>query len=287
MPPTRILLARHGETDWNRLGRWQGQADPPLNDDGRRQAAALAEKLAGDGIAAIYSSDLRRASETAEAIGARLGLEVVLDRGLREIDVGSWSGLTRDEVEAQFPEGFARWRGGEIGHDGETSEELTERVVETVERIAAAHEGQTVVVVTHGGSIRALAPPRSRRPGRGALELRHGLDGPRRGRALGSSGLTSGAGQRVGLRFLSRPRTWRLNDPPGSGSSFRTSSRHAAGTIHARGNRTSTARTASHTTLFQSKRQSVSRRRPPTTVPSRLGAVRAIASVSVMVIGAT
>jgi len=156
MPPTRILLARHGETDWNRLGRWQGQADPPLNDDGRRQAAALAQKLAGDGIAAIYSSDLRRASETAVAIGARLGLEVVLDRGLREIDVGSWSGLTRDEVEAQFPEGFARWQGGEIGHDGETSEELTERVVETVQRIAAAHEGRTVVVVTHGGSIRAL-----------------------------------------------------------------------------------------------------------------------------------
>src|SRR5688572_10410020 len=114
MPPTRILVARHGETDWNRLGSWQGQADPPLNDDGRRQAAALAEKLAGDRIAAVYSSDLRRASETAEALGTRLGVEVVLDRGLREIDVGSWSGLTRDEVETRFPEGFARWRGGEI-----------------------------------------------------------------------------------------------------------------------------------------------------------------------------
>jgi probable phosphoglycerate mutase len=154
--PTRVLLVRHGQSEWNAEGRWQGQADPPLTEDGRRQAAALAEKLAEEGIAAIYSSDLRRASATAEAIGARLGLEVVLDRGLREIDVGSWSGLTRAEVEARFPEGFARWRGGEIGHDGETSEELTERVVETVERIAAAHEGQTVVIVTHGGSIRAL-----------------------------------------------------------------------------------------------------------------------------------
>ena len=89
-------------------------------------------------------------------IGARLGLDVILDRGLREIDVGAWSGLTRADVEARFPEGFARWRRGEIGHDGETSEELTERVVQTVERIAAAHEGQTVVIVTHGGSIRAL-----------------------------------------------------------------------------------------------------------------------------------
>ena len=156
MAATRILLARHGETDWNRIGRWQGQADPPLNDDGQAQAAELAEQLVGDGIAAIYSSDLRRASETADVIGARLGLEVVLDRGLREIDVGSWSGLTRAEVEERFPEGFARWQGGEIGHDGETSEELTERVVATVERIAAAHEGETVLVVTHGGAIRAL-----------------------------------------------------------------------------------------------------------------------------------
>jgi probable phosphoglycerate mutase len=156
MPPTRILLARHGETDWNRLGRWQGQADPPLNEDGRRQAAALAEQLVGDGIAAIYSSDLRRASETADAIGARLGLEAVLDRGLREMDVGSWSGLTHAEIEERFPEGFARWRRGQIGHDGETNEEHTERVVAAVERIAATHESQTVVVVTHGGSIRAL-----------------------------------------------------------------------------------------------------------------------------------
>ena len=118
-------------------------------------------------------------------------LEVVLDRGLREIDVGSWSGLTRAEVEERFPEGFARWRGGEIGHDGETSEELTERVVETVERIAATHEGQTVVIVTHGGSIRALRRHAAGDPGEVlsncdtvSMELVEGV-------LVGSSGLTA------------------------------------------------------------------------------------------------
>ena len=119
---TRILLARHGETDWNRIGRWQGHADPPLNEAGREQAAALAERLAGDGIAAIYSSDLRRASATARTVGKQLGLAVVEDPALREIDVGSWSGLTRAEVAERFPEGFARWLEGEIGHDGEARE---------------------------------------------------------------------------------------------------------------------------------------------------------------------
>ena len=153
---TRILLARHGETDWNRIGRWQGHADPPLNEAGRSQAAELAQRLAGDGIAAVYSSDLKRASETARVVAARLGLDVVEDAGLREIDVGSWSGLTRAEVEQRFPEGYARWLGGEIGHDGETREQLTARVVDAVERIAATHPDGTVLVVTHGGSIRAL-----------------------------------------------------------------------------------------------------------------------------------
>jgi broad specificity phosphatase PhoE len=153
---TRLLLARHGVTDWNRVGRWQGHADEPLNDEGRRQAAELAEQLADDGISAIYTSDLRRASETARIVARRLDLPVLEDAGLREIDVGSWSGLTRDEVRERFPDGFERWLGGEIGHDGETREQLTERVVSAVERIAARHDRETVLVVTHGGAIRAL-----------------------------------------------------------------------------------------------------------------------------------
>ena len=156
MTPTRLLLARHGETDWNRVGRWQGHADPPLNERGRRQAAELADRLAGDGIAAVYSSDLARADQTARVVADRLGLDVVQDPGLREIDVGSWSGLTRAEVEQRFPVGYARWLGGEIGHDGETREQLASRVIDAARTIAGRHEGETVLLVTHGGVIRAL-----------------------------------------------------------------------------------------------------------------------------------
>ena len=165
MPTTRILLARHGETEWNRLGRWQGHADPPLNDTGREQAEALAGELAGDGVTAVYSSDLRRASETARIVGDRLALPVTAIPALREIDVGSWSGLTRDEVRERFPDGFARWLAGEIGHDGETREELTARVVPAVESIAEAHPGELVLVVTHGGAIRALRRHAAGEPG--------------------------------------------------------------------------------------------------------------------------
>jgi len=85
-----------------------------------------------------------------------LGLPVVEDAALREIDVGSWSGLTRAEVSDRFPDGFARWQAGEIGHDGETREQLAARVVPAVERIAHVHPGATVLVVTHGGVVRTL-----------------------------------------------------------------------------------------------------------------------------------
>jgi broad specificity phosphatase PhoE len=89
---TTLLLVRHGETDWNAEGRLQGHTDMPLNDLGRRQARALADELAGDGIEAVYSSDLARASETAEIVAERLGLPVGLDPDLREKDWGTWEG---------------------------------------------------------------------------------------------------------------------------------------------------------------------------------------------------
>ena len=152
---TTLLLVRHGETDWNAVGRWQGHADPPLNAVGRAQAAALADELAGGAFDALYASDLRRAVETAAILGLRLGLETLERADLREIDVGSWSGLTRAEVAARFPEGFARWQAGEIGHDGETREQLATRVVGALLDVASAHPGGTVLVVTHGGAIRA------------------------------------------------------------------------------------------------------------------------------------
>ena len=153
---TTLLLVRHGETDWNRELRFQGHADPPLNAEGRRQAHDLAARLAGERIAAIYSSDLRRAHETARIVGRTLGVDVTVVHGLREIDVGSWSGLTRDEIAEQFPEGLERWIEGAEGHDGETRDELRARVVEAAERIAAAHPGEQILLVSHGGALRAL-----------------------------------------------------------------------------------------------------------------------------------
>lgn len=152
---TRLLLARHGETDWNAVGRWQGHADPPLNARGRAQALGLAEGLVDVGIDVVVSSDLARAAETATIVARRLGLSVTHDPGLREIDVGSWSGLTRQEVAARFPEGYALWQSGAIGHDGETREQLASRVERALLRLGALHEGQTVLAVTHGGAIRA------------------------------------------------------------------------------------------------------------------------------------
>jgi broad specificity phosphatase PhoE len=153
---TTILLARHGETDWNRERRWQGHADPPLNEEGRRQASALADELAGRPLAAVYSSDLRRARETAEIVAERQGVEVVVDPDLREIDVGAWSGLTASEVEERYPEGWTRFQTGQRGHDGETYEAHSLRVVEAVRRIAEEHPDEQVLVVSHGGSLRAI-----------------------------------------------------------------------------------------------------------------------------------
>jgi broad specificity phosphatase PhoE len=154
---TTILLARHGESDWNRARRWQGWADRPLTRRGRDQAGALALRLARIPLDAVYASDLERARETAAAVARSQGLEVRVDPGLREVDVGSWSGLTREEAAARFPEAYARWRDGGAGWgDGESYEAMSARVLATVHAIAAAHDGDRVLVVSHGGPIRAL-----------------------------------------------------------------------------------------------------------------------------------
>jgi probable phosphoglycerate mutase len=154
---TTILLVRHGETDWNRERRWQGHADRPLNDTGRAQARALAELLAAEPPDAIVSSDLGRARETAEIVGARIGVAVELDSRLREVDVGEWSGLTAAEVEQRFPDGLRRRLAGGTGWErGETYEQLHERVVAALHEIAAAAGEGRVLVVTHGGAMRAV-----------------------------------------------------------------------------------------------------------------------------------
>jgi broad specificity phosphatase PhoE len=141
---TALLLVRHGETDWNADGRLQGHTDRPLSDYGRRQARVLAAELEGEELQAIYSSDLARARETAEIVGERLGLPVVLDPDLREKDWGTWEGLTaveRDRVE------FV----------GEPTEAHQERILGALRRISERHPGEgRVLVVTHGGSMRRV-----------------------------------------------------------------------------------------------------------------------------------
>jgi broad specificity phosphatase PhoE len=154
---TTLLLARHGESDWNAQKRWQGHADRPLTARGKQQATALAERLDAFPLAAIYSSDLRRAQETAAAVASRRGLEVTCRADLREVDVGSWSGRSRDELEATAPEEVARWLDGEKGWEGgESYEQMAERIVAAMSQIAAAHPGEHVLVVTHGGCVRAV-----------------------------------------------------------------------------------------------------------------------------------
>jgi broad specificity phosphatase PhoE len=152
-----LLLARHGETDWNADKRWQGQSDRPLTERGRAQGLALAERLTGTDLVAIYSSDLRRARETAEAVAAARGLGVTPLRELREVDVGSWAGLTRAEAAERYPSGFRRWEQGLPGwDDGETYEQMSKRVITAAGRIARAHPAGPVLVVAHAGPIRAL-----------------------------------------------------------------------------------------------------------------------------------
>lgn len=168
---TRLLLVRHGETDWNREGRWQGHAGPGINTLGAQQAEAASERLARERrVDALYTSDLVRAAETAAVIGRRLGLQPIVDVRLREVDVGAWSGLTRREVADADPEAYALWtRGENEGYPGgETFEQLERRSVEVVGDIAAAAPEGTVAAVCHGGTIRAVVgaalevPPRRR-----------------------------------------------------------------------------------------------------------------------------
>jgi broad specificity phosphatase PhoE len=154
---TTILLARHGQSDWNHSQRWQGFADRPLTEVGRRQAVELAERLDGTELDAIYSSDLQRARETAEIVARTKGLTVETTPDLREVDVGSWEGLSRAEAEERFPDGYGRWlQGGEGWDDGETYEQMSERVLSAIQRIAKAHAPDRVLAVAHGGSIRAV-----------------------------------------------------------------------------------------------------------------------------------
>ena len=152
--PTTLVLVRHGETNWNRERRFQGHADTPLNEAGREQARRLAEILRNERLTAVYTSPLRRATETASIVAHPLGLEPVELEALREIDVGDWEGLTVDEVRTRFPERVdVAWHSGWPG--GETHAELGARVVPALVELDRLHPGERVLGVTHAGPIRA------------------------------------------------------------------------------------------------------------------------------------
>ncbi len=157
--PRSLLLVRHGQSTWNAEGRWQGWSDPPLSPLGRSQADDAVDDLRHLEVSAVACSDLARAKVTAEIIADALGLPPpVVDPDLREYDVGDWEGLTRPEIEVGWPDQLARWREGRLlaTPGGETRAHFVTRVVRALLRLSARPDlGDTLVVVTHGGAIRA------------------------------------------------------------------------------------------------------------------------------------
>ncbi len=155
----RLIIVRHGETEWNRLGLQQGHLDSPLTPLGRQQARAAAAALTESGAAALYSSDLGRALSTAQIIGERLGLQVGLESRLRERHLGILQGLTMARFEQEHPQECARLRSGDPDYtlpQGESARQCSERCVAGLNAIAARHAGETVVIVTHGGVLNRI-----------------------------------------------------------------------------------------------------------------------------------
>ena len=157
MTTTRLIVWRHGNTDWNAGHRVQGQTDVPLHDLGRQQAVDAAELLVRLRPDALVASDLRRAADTAAALAALTGLPVRSDERLRERHFGAWQGLTMAEVAEQRPEEHARWKDGEavIGGGVETLDDLGKRVADGLQSAAdLVPEGGTAIVATHGAAAR-------------------------------------------------------------------------------------------------------------------------------------
>lgn len=156
---TRLILVRHGETTWNRATRIQGHTDIPLSPLGLAQAKRLAAALADEPLAAIYSSDLSRARQTAQAVSAAQGLPLRLDDKLRERAFGRFEGLSWQEIDQSYPEEAARWRRREpdfpVG-GGESLTVFSARCLAAAGRAAAAHPGESIVLVAHGGVLDCL-----------------------------------------------------------------------------------------------------------------------------------
>lgn len=157
MAETRLTLIRHGETEWNREGRIQGyHADSLLSANGRAQAGRVAERLAGERVDALFSSDAGRARQTAAPIAAAVGLDVLYDAGLRERNYGVFEGRTYEEIEREFPEAYRKFRSRDphyVPPEGESGAQFRDRVVAALERVANREQGRHAVVITHGGVL--------------------------------------------------------------------------------------------------------------------------------------
>lgn len=154
--PVRLYLIRHGESTWNREHRIQGQLDPPLSELGRHQAELLGHRLAGRSFAGFYSSDLKRAFETAQHIGSLMGIEPQPEPALREIFLGDWEGLRTDEIANRFPEAWASWveePDWDVVPGGEGAVPFENRVASALDHIFDRRATGSVLVVTHGGVI--------------------------------------------------------------------------------------------------------------------------------------
>ena len=160
MSMTELIFIRHGETDWNRARRFQGCIDIALNATGLEQARHTADRLQDQRLAAVYSSHLGRARETARPIAEALGLAVAIEPELRERSYGAFEGQTHDELLRNHPEAYQRWRDRvpdyELPGGGESLVALRARVFEQMHRLAKRHAGQTVVAVTHGGVLDSI-----------------------------------------------------------------------------------------------------------------------------------
>jgi alpha-ribazole phosphatase len=156
---TKVILVRHGLTLWNHELRYQGHADIPLTEEGYQQAEKVAQRLAKEKIDAVYASDLGRAANTAKAIADKHGLLVGLLPDMREIHFGQWEGKTYVELQQLFPELVKDWfaQPADLAiPEGETFRQVKERAYGALLRLAQEHKGQTIVVASHGGTIRAV-----------------------------------------------------------------------------------------------------------------------------------
>lgn len=150
---TRLLVVRHAESTWNAERRWQGRADPPLSEVGRRQAVAARTGAAGEGVQAVWASPLRRARQTAEILAEALAVPLATHDGLVERDAGPWTGLTRAEIDTRWPGHLDAGR-RPPGYESDAS--VVARAHTALEVVRAEAQGGTVLVITHGGLIRAL-----------------------------------------------------------------------------------------------------------------------------------